>query len=99
MTLATYFPFPGLTLLGDVPPALAPAFAAMPPWVAYLLPALGLFLLSTCVAALNEVIRQRDAEGVLVSPRLRMVAAVLNVISANHDKARQQAAAAKEAKP
>ena len=104
MTLATFFPLHTMTLLGDVPvtsPVPAGAgfvLSTLPPWLAYLLPALGLFLLSTCVAALNEVIRQRDADGIPVSPRLRMVAAVLNVISANHDKARQQAAAAKEVK-
>ena len=69
--------------------------ASVPPWVGYLLPALGLFLLSTCVAALNEVIRQRDASGVPVSPRLRLVASILNVIAANHDKAKQQLVAAK----
>lgn len=92
MFFATYFPLPTLVLVGDVPAVIVPP--DMPPWVAYLLPALGLFLLSTCVAALNEVIRQRDAEGVPVSPRLRLVAAILNVVAANHDKAREQRAIA-----
>jgi hypothetical protein len=68
---------------------------SIPPWLAYALPALGLFVFSSLVAALNEVIRQRDAKGEPVSPRLRLVASVLNVIAANHDKARQQVAAAK----
>ena len=69
----------------------------LPPWLAYLLPALGLFLFSSVVAAVNEVVRTRDAEGVPVSPRLRFVVAVLNTMAANHDKAAQQAAKAKAA--
>ncbi len=94
------FEAPPFTILGDVPMPIDTS--TLPPWLAYLLPALGLFLLSTCVAALNEVIRQRDASGVPVSPRLRLVASVLNVVAANHDKARQQLAAVKagpEVKP
>lgn len=67
----------------------------LPPWLAYLLPALGLFLFSSVVAAVNEVVRKRDAEGAPVSPRLRFAVAVLNAMAANHDKAAQQAAKAK----
>jgi len=92
--LATYLPLPAFVLLGDIPPAPAVLPDGVPPWLAYLFPALGLFLLSTCVAALNEVIRQRDASGVPVSPRLRLVASILNVVAANHDKAREQRAIA-----
>lgn len=107
MTLATYLPLPVLTLIGDASVealALAGAtfdLAAMPPWVAYLLPALGWFLLSTVVAELNDRVRKMDAEGTPVSPRHRFVLSLLNRIVANHDKAAQQAAAAKapEVKP
>ncbi len=100
--LATYFPIFTLTLLGDASvasalPSGAPFdLSAMPLWVQMLLPALGLWLFSTVVAAVNEVVRKRDAEGVPVSPRLRFVLAVANTIAANHDKAAQQAGKAKE---
>lgn len=95
--LATFFPLKTLMLLGDVP---VPAGA--PPWLAYLLPllpALGLWLFSSLVGALNQVVRTRDAEGTAVSPRLRLVLAVLNVMAGNLDKTKQQVAAAKEPTP
>lgn len=76
------------TIIGDVPSIVT---LEPPQWVLMLLPALGLFIFSSVVSALNEIIRKRDAEGVLVSKRLRFVASVLNVMAANHDKAAQQA--------
>ena len=99
LLLATAFEVPPVIPAAPVE-ALAPAGAtfdlsAMPHWVAYLLPALGFFLFSLFVGALNQVIRQRDAEGVPVSPRLRFVAAVLNAAAANLDKSREQVAKAK----
>ncbi len=103
LTLLTYFPLP--LVLGDAPSVAAlPAGAtfdlsAVPPWVEYLLPALGLFLFSGLVGALNEVIRKRDADGVPVSPSLRLVSAVLNAMAANIDKSKQQVAKAKEPAP
>ncbi len=98
----TYFPIFTLTLLGDasvasaLPSGATLDLSSMPPWVQMLLPALGLWLFSSVVAAVNEVVRKRDAEGVPVSPRLRLVVAVLNAMAANHDKTAQQAAKAKE---
>jgi hypothetical protein len=98
--MLTYFPLTALTLLGDAPGVASVSagatfdLSALPPWVGYLLPALGLFLFSLLVGALNAVIRQRDADGVTVSPRLRLVAAILNAAAANLDKSKQQAALA-----
>lgn len=90
--LATAVEAAPFTLVGDVPPAVA---AHIPAWVMYVLPAAALFIYSLGVGALNQVIRQRDADGVPVSPRLRFVAAVLNAAAANLDKSREQVAKAK----
>lgn len=83
---------PPFEILGDVP---LEASAHMPAWVMYALPAAALFVFSLGVGALNQVIRQRDLEGVPVSPRLRFVAAVLNAAAANIDKSREQVAKAR----
>lgn len=98
MILATYFPLPVLTLLGDVPPESS-VLAALPLWAQMLLPVVAYAIFSGLVGGLNEVLRKRDAEGVPVSPRLRLVAAVLNAMAANLDKSRQQAAKSKEPAP
>ena len=97
--LATYFPLPAVLVLSAGTEVTA--LDSLPTWLGYLLPAVGLFVYSLFVGALNEVVRKRDAEGVPVSPRLRLVLAVLNAAAANLDKTRQQAVASKvpEAKP
>ena len=95
LMLATYLPLPVLTLLGDVPPPPVPAGA--PWWAQYLVlaaPAFGLWLFSNLVGALNEHIRKADAGAVPVSPRLRLVASMLNVMAGNLDKSREQRAIA-----
>ena len=81
MFLATFFPLPTLTLLGDVP---VPAGA--PWWAQYAIlaaPALGFWLFSTGVDALNAVVKKRDADGIPTSPRVRFALAVLNVAAGN----------------
>lgn len=92
LILATAIEAAPFTLVGDVPPVVA---AHVPAWVLYVAPAAALFVYSLLVGALNQVIRQRDAEGVPVSPRLRFVAAVLNAAAANLDKSREQVGKAK----
>jgi hypothetical protein len=62
-----------------------------------LLSALGLWLFSNGVGALNQVIRKRDTDKVPVSPALRFVASVLNAMAGNIDKTREQAAIAQGA--
>lgn len=90
--LATALEAQPFTLPGDVPPVLA---AHLPTWALYVLPVLAYAVFSGAVGGLNQVIRQRDLDGVPVSPRLRLVAAVLNAMAANWDKTREQAGKAK----
>ncbi len=102
--LATFFPLPVLTLLGDVPPPPVPAGA---PWwaqyLALLAPAFALWLFSQGVDALNAVVKKRDAEGIETSGRVRFVLMVLNAMAGNILKGKRvvgvEAEAAKEAKP
>lgn len=93
--LATFFPLPTLTFLGDVPPPTVPAGA--PWWAHYAIaaaPAVGFWLFSTLVGELNAYVRKCDATAVPVSPRLRLVASLLNGIAGNLDKSREQRAIA-----
>lgn len=83
---------PPFEILGDVPLA---AQAHVPAWVMYLAPVVAYAIFSGAVGGLNQVIRQRDLDGVPVSPRLRLMAAVLNAMAANWDKTREQAGKAK----
>ena len=66
----------------------------LPVWLMPVLSALGLFVFSLLVGALNQVIRKRDAEGVPVSANLRLISAVLNVAAGNLDKTVEQKAIA-----
>ncbi len=99
--LATYFPIYALTLLGDasvasaLPPGATFDLTALPLWAQLLLPVLAYAVFSGLVGGLNEVIRKRDADGVPVGPKLRLLSAVLNAMAANLDKTRQQAAKVK----
>ncbi len=89
MFLASLFPISSFVAAGtDVTP--------MPPWLSYLLPALGLAVLSAVTDALNEVVRKKDAARLLdptlpdIAPGFRIALAVLNALAINAFKARQQ---------
>jgi len=89
---------------------MPPLPAGAPWWAQYLVlaaPVVGWYVFSTVVGELNQMVRERDEQAALptvppdfvpVTPRFRLVLALLNRIAGNHDKARQQVAAAKESK-
>jgi hypothetical protein len=86
----TYFPLP--VVLGDIPPAAPPGAPWWAHYLAIAAPALGLWLFSQGVDALNAVVKKRDADGVPTGPRLRFVLAVLNVMAGNMLKGKRVAA-------
>ena len=92
LVLATAFPLPTLTFLGDVPATAT--LHELPGWVTalvVLVVPLALSALASAVAsAVNEVIRQRDAAGIPVAGSLRVFAAILNAVAINLDKSREQ---------
>lgn len=98
------FETPTLTLLGDVP--MPPVPVGAPWWAQYAIlaaPAVGLWLFSQGVDALNAAVKKRDAEGIETGPRVRFVLMVLNAMAGNILKGKRvvgvEAEAAKEVKP
>ncbi len=76
---------------------MPPLPAGAPWWAQYLVlaaPVVGLWLFSQAVGGLNKAIRKSDADGVPVSPRLRLVSSVLNFMAGNFDKTVEQKAIA-----
>lgn len=88
--LATLLPIPTLTLLGDVPPPLPPG---VPAWVAYLLPALGLFMVSLLASFWSDYVRRK---GKAAPAWMLSVSAALNAAAGNPHKALRAKVAASE---
>lgn len=80
---------PPLVLPGDVPAELPPN---VPAWVAYLLPALGLFMVSLVASFWSDYVRRK---GKSAPAWMLSLSAALNVAAGNPHKALRAAKAAK----
>lgn len=93
LNLATIFPLPVLALLGDAPvEALVPAGATFDPasLIPYVLPALGLFLVSLAASFWSDYVRRLGPQA---KPWMLSLSAALNLAAGNPHKAARAKAA------